>query len=452
MQKTLFISCFFNLVGRNILYTDVFKILSSKPDLKIVLLVPAGKGIVFEREFGGPAVMVEEIQFRRLAVRNLLFHLLSWHLLSTKSKKIHKLVQLKKDNNYFNFLVTSLLAGLGKSGAVRRVFRTLDYLLMPRGGFGYLFNKYNPDLVLATDIQDLRTQEFSDTTLIREAKRRGVASIGLGRSWDSMTTKGLLRTLPDKLVVQTEDIKKQAVEYHSVDPESIYVVGTPHYDKYINSQRTTREVFFIKTGLDPNRRLILLVLPSDIWTGDSSLNIRLLELFAGLKEQVVVRFPIFGKIDVGGFAPSSNMVFDSPNNSEHLEESLLDRQDDDHLADLLYHSDVVVTGASSIIVDAAMFNKPAVLIGFDGDVQKPYWASMKRYYDYEHQKLILDRGFFQVAYNKDELIDLVKTYINNPLTGAAGRKKVAETFCPNKDGRSGLRLADLIWNTLTQKS
>ena len=122
------------------------------------------------------------------------------------------------------------------------------------------------------------------------------------------------------------------------------------------------------------------------------------------------------------------------------------------MADLLYHSDVVVTGASSIVVDAAIFNKPAVLIGFDGDAQKPYWASMRRYYDYEHQKSILNNGLFQVAGDKDKLIDLVKTYINNPLVGAAGRKKIAETFCLNKDGRSGLRLADLIWNTLTQKS
>ena len=75
MQKTIFISCFFNLVARNILYTDVFKILSSRNDLKIILLVPTGKKAVFEREFGGPTVVVEEIQFCRLSRLNLLFHL-----------------------------------------------------------------------------------------------------------------------------------------------------------------------------------------------------------------------------------------------------------------------------------------------------------------------------------------------------------------------------------------
>ena len=451
MQRTLFISCFFNLVTRNILYTVFFKILSSRPDLKIVLLVPAGKKVIFEREFGGPTVVIEEIQFYRLSGINLLFHLLSWHLLNTKSKKIHKLVQLKKDHNYFNFFITSLLAKLGRFNIVRRVFRTLDYLLMPRGGFDYLFDKYHPDLVLATDIQDLRVQAWSDTALIREAQRHGILSMGMGRSWDSMTTKGLLRTLPDKLVVQTADIKNQAIVYHSVDKARISVVGTPHYDKYINEPRINRTDFFKTIGLDPNRKLILLVLPSDIWTGDPELNISLLKLLAGLKEQVMVRFPIFGKIDVGGFVPPSHMVFDSPNNSEYLEESLLNRQDDDHLADLLYHSNVVVTGASSIIVDAAIFNKPAVLIGFDGDEVKPYWASMRRYYDYEHQQLILERGSFNVAKNKDELVRWVKLYLNNPEMGTAERSSVAETFCPRKDGRSSQRLADIVWNTLTHK-
>lgn len=452
MQKTIFISCFFNLVVRNILYADFFKILSFKNNVKIVLLVPSGKKNVFEKEFSGSRVITEEVKFHRLSKINLLLHLMSWYLLSTKSKKIHKLVQLKKNHNYFVFFITSLLAQLGKFNAVRHIFRVMDYWLMPRGGFDYLFSKYRPDLVLATDMQDLRTQEFSDTALVREAKRKHIFSIGMGRSWDSMTTKGLLRTLPDKLAVQTEDIKNQAVKYHSVNPKMVHVVGTPHYDKYINDKRISREDFFKKTGFDPNRKLILLVLPSDIWTGDSELNTRLLELFADLKEQVIVRFPIFGEINMRGFVTPPHMVFDAPINSEYLEESLLSRQDDDHLADLLYHSDVVVTGASSIVVDAAIFNKPTVLIGFDGDKPRPYWASMKRYYDYEHQRLILERGSFRVANNKDELISLIKMYFDNPMIGAIERNKVAETFCLNKDGQSGLRLANLIWNTLTPKN
>ena len=81
--------------------------------------------------------------------------------------------------------------------------------------FDYLFNKYKPDMVLATDIQDLRVQEICDTRW-SERLKEGYLQYGYGRSWDSMTTKGLL-TLPTKLVVQSVSIKDQAVRYHSVD-------------------------------------------------------------------------------------------------------------------------------------------------------------------------------------------------------------------------------------------
>ena len=250
--------------------------------------------------------------------------------------------------------------------------------------FDYLFNKYKPDMVLATDMQDLRVQELCDTSLVREAKRRGIYSMGMGRSWDSMTTKGLLRTLPTKLVVQSVSIKDQAVRYHSVDSEQIVVTGTLHYDKYVLDERTSRETFFRELGFDPSKKLILLTIPSDIWTGNASLSHYLLNIFSQLNDQIIVRFPLFGKVDIGDFKPAQTMVFDNPYNSDRLEESRLSISDDDHLADLIYHSDVVVTGPSSIILDASIFNKPIVLIGFDGEEARPYGQSMARYYDYEH--------------------------------------------------------------------
>ena len=61
-----------------------------------------------------------------------------------------------------------------------------------QGMFDYLFNKYKPDMVLATDIQDLRVQELCDTRW-SERLKEGYLQYGYGRSWDSMTTKGLLK-------------------------------------------------------------------------------------------------------------------------------------------------------------------------------------------------------------------------------------------------------------------
>ncbi len=433
---------------RNILETEFFRILRGRRDLRIVLLAPEKNGDFFRKEFGGPNIIVEEVPIRPMAKINLLFHLLSWNLLRTRSKKIHRLVRLRKDHNYFWYFLTAFLNGLGGWPVIRKIFRYLDYRLVSSGGFEDLFDRYRPAAVLATDIQDLRVQESSDAALIRAARRRGIFSVGMSRSWDSMTTKGLLRTLPDILAVQTEDIKSQAVAYHSVPTDRIVVVGVPHYDAYITGVRISRKDLFQKIKLDPTRKLIFFAPPSDIWTGDRSLNPYLLKTIARAGEQVVVRFPIFGELNVGDFVAPPYIVFDRPGNAARLEESLLSRHDDAHFADLLYHSDLVVTGPSSVILDAAVFGKPTVLIGFDGAKVKPYWQRLSRYYDYEHQESAIRTGGIKIARNSEELLEYIKEDLAHPEIGRDARRGLAESFCPGLDGRSGARLADLVMKNL----
>ncbi len=447
-MKTVFITCFFNLVVRNVLATAFFRVLKARKDLRLVLLVPEGKRDFFQKEFGGGNVVLEEVPFRKLSRINLFFHVWSWHLLSTRSKKIHKLVQLGKSCNYFQYFITSLIAWSGKFSLARRLFRWLDYRLVPGGGVNDLFEKYDPVAVFASDIQDLRAQEYSDTYFIREARRRGVFSVGMSRSWDSMSTKGLLRTLPDLLVVQSENIKDQAVQYHNVPADIIRVVGTPHYDFYLTGQRRPRADFFRAFGLDPAKKLVLVALSSDIWTGDSNNNPYLLEAFAGLDSQVIARFPIFGGVNLGDFKLPTNVVLDAPRHTAKLEEAFLSREDDEHLADLLYHSDVVVTGPSSIVLDAAIFGKPVVLVGFDGEKTKPLWASLRRYYEYEHQQAVICSGELKIAKNREELVGLIRHYLANPQDGQGGRQRVAEGVCYKLDGKSGERLAEVILENL----
>ena len=450
-KKTIFISCFFNLVVRNILATPFLDILKANKDLLIVLLVPEGKGQFFQKEFGASNVRVEEALFKKPSRINILFHILSWNLLSAPTKKIHKKVQLGKDHNFIKYIATSFIAWLGSSILIRRAFRLLDYWLMPRNDFANFFSRYQPSAVMATDIQDLRVQELSDVALLREARHRGIPTIGMTRSWDSITTKGLLRVLPDVLAVQSETIKKQAIKYHSVNSRDIIVTGMPHYDAYLMGSRMPREQFFKSIKLNPNKKLIFLAVPSDMWVKDKSFNQYLLNIFCDLETQIIARFPIFGDVTIGNFKPPSTMVFDIPKTSARLEDSLLHRSDDEHLADLLYHSDAVVTGPSSIILDAAIFNKPIVLIGFDGEKPRPYYESFRRYYDYEHQQFVIKQGSLPIAYSKEELIHFVNDALKHPERNEGGRKQIAENVCFKLDGKSGERLVEAVLTVRVKK-
>jgi CDP-glycerol glycerophosphotransferase (TagB/SpsB family) len=127
---------------------------------------------------------------------------------------------------------------------------------------------------------------------------------------------------------------------------------------------------------------------------------------------------------------------------------MLRRSDDDHLADLLYHSDVVVTSPSSIVLDAAVFGKPTILIGFDGTKPKPFWDSLRRYYDYEHQQAVIQEGNLNIAERPEEMVTLIRQYLNEPGSQKDNEKRIAERACYRLDGKSGERLADTILRLL----
>ena len=120
---------------------------------------------------------------------------------------------------------------------------------------------------------------------------------------------------------------------------------------------------------------------------------------------------------------------------------------DSHLADLLYHSDAVVAFASSLAIDAALFNKPIVFIGFDGE-PRPYWRSLKRFYDFDHLRRFLVIGGVRFAKNMEELLGYIRSYLDNSRLDEDGRKAIIKEYSWKLDGKSGERLANFLLEQL----
>ena len=109
---------------------------------------------------------------------------------------------------------------------------------------------------------------------------------------------------------------------------------------------------------------------------------------------------------------------------------------------------MVIAFASSLAIDAVVFDKPVVFIGFDGTPGRPYWQSLCRFYDYDQQRSILSTGGIKLAKNMEELVRYVRDYLANPALDREGRKKIIEERCWKLDGRSSERLANVILNNL----
>ena len=115
------------------------------------------------------------------------------------------------------------------------------------------------------------------------------------------------------------------------------------------------------------------------------------------------------------------------------------------------HSDVVINVASTIAIEASIFDTPVVNIAFDQDdaETRPFLTSPLRYYSYTHYQQIVRAGAVRIAKSATELTDLVNGYLVDRSRDAAGRRRVVAEQCEFADGRSAERLAGVIVRELT---
>ena len=119
-----------------------------------------------------------------------------------------------------------------------------------------------------------------------------------------------------------------------------------------------------------------------------------------------------------------------------------------HLADTLRHSDVVVNVASTIAIEASIFDTPVVNVSFDGEAECEFARSARRYYRFTHYANITGRHGVRVADTPSQLVELVGRYLEDPGLDRQGRRAIVEEQCQFLDGRSGARVSEAILEEL----
>jgi hypothetical protein len=77
-------------------------------------------------------------------------------------------------------------------------------------------------------------------------------------SWDNLTSKGLIRVLPDHVIVWNEAQAHEATTLHGVPPDRITVTGAQTFDRWFAMRPSrSREEFCRTVGLDPGRPYLL---------------------------------------------------------------------------------------------------------------------------------------------------------------------------------------------------
>lgn len=437
-QPTIFITSFHPLIMRNILATPILDELL-EAGVRVVVFAPEKTKFYFEWEFGAQGVIAESVG-RARSRREHLFRYLSLAALDTRALAIKRMTELGGSGRW-------LAPVLGRSRALRAGVRALVRRAMPGDRFAACFERYQPAAVFATDVQ-----HANDVRLLHEARARGIPALGMVRSWDNLTSKGLIPVLPDILLVNNEIVREEAIRLHDVPAERIRVVGIPHYDAYVAGRRSPREAFFRRIGGDPAKRLIVFTPTGDRYLAQNTVDA---DIVAILRErapadcQILVRLPPHDHVaSLENVASDDRVIIERPAppyatiNPRKVE---FDFEMDRHLADTLAHACLVVSGPSTIAIDAAVFDRPVILAAFDGFAVRPYRESVRRYFDYEHHQPVLASGGVRVARSVAEFVEHLNAYLAHPELDRAGRKQIVATECWRMDGRSSHRVAEALF-------
>ena len=294
-----------------------------------------------------------------------------------------------------------------------------------------------------------------EAAILREARRRGVKSVALINSWDKLTSRSMIRLLPDLMIVHNEIMKRDAMTHADMPEERIRVVGIPHYDVFVNSHPRSREEFCEKIGADPNKRIIMFCpLGKRYYNTDPEI----IEMILSLRDQekiprdlqILVRFPPNDIVDIEKIAHKDQLLLVQPGirfteGDERRMDWDMSNEDIQLFVDTLTHVSLVVCYVSSISVDASVFDKPII------HVRKRIGKDLRAFelsYALTHYQPILASGGVRVVYDQKEFSEWINKYLENPKLDSAGRRRIVEGQCWKLDGKAGERKARIILEML----
>ena len=451
--------------ARNFLRSDVFIGLAEK--CKVLVVSPLSKDPNFIEEFGRPGVTFEDLPVRRSKSRSviekLLFVLQTYWF--TKKNPIETLMMLKNDLarlhpiRYLLYVVYSEI-----TGRIPFFERALENLYLKEASdivAERLLRHNNVDLVFAT--HGYAQEEMS---ILLAARKMGIPVVMMIHSWDNITSKSGLkqmtssevgRLLPvrlvDRFIVWNEIMADELRDMYGVSWGRIFISGIPQFDSYMGVEKlVSREEFFKKLGMDPDKKVLFLLATAPSLVHDQTVVVKTIidVMRSGAlakSSQVLIRFhprtdmrdwiDLFKGPDV--FFQQPSVAFGAlPVKSGWTKEGPASNE----LGEALAHSDIVINGMSTSALDAAVFDKPIICFGFDGDPVNNKVVPL--YYKNTHYAKLLALGGIRVAWNPDQLVDCLNVYLKDSTVDAAGRKDIREKECFRLDGKAGERIAEFV--------
>ena len=138
------------------------------------------------------------------------------------------------------------------------VLLTGERALPPVPALTSRLRRISPDCVIVTPLVARGESSVRQTDTVRSARKAGVPVALAVTSWDHLTSKGLIKGRPDRVLLWNEAQRREAIELHGVAPQRITITGAQLFDQWFDREPTlSRDAFMEELGLDPARPLVL---------------------------------------------------------------------------------------------------------------------------------------------------------------------------------------------------
>ncbi|RMH16098.1 MAG: hypothetical protein D6696_19015 [Acidobacteria bacterium] len=285
------------------------------------------------------------------------------------------------------------------------------------------------------------------------ARAAGIPTATFIYSWDNLP-KGRMAVQADHFAVWSEAMRDELLSYYpEVDAGRVDVTGTPQFEPYFDpALRAPRQEVLGRLGLDPARPVIC-------YSGDDVLTSPDDPTFLADLAQAVARLPaaerpqiLFRRCPVDRSRRYDEVL------ARHPEIAVSDpawraaagdwtavvptREDVALLAGIVHHCDLVVNVASTMALDFAILDKPAIWIAYDPPGRsRPHLDNL---YRLPHFRCVHRLEPLYWARSREQLGDLVRRALRRPEERRAARRAWVAEIAHQPLDQASRRLAGAL--------
>ena len=455
LPKRLLVSIPIGMSARNIIHTDVFLEISKNFNLVIMShftpkqLIPRSVNTLADHITIIKYIDLNQIQKMLIRLYRRIDIIYFWSKFKTATLKRH--IEKLKQESFVKYLLLFKLAV---------VWNTMLKIGLGQKIISFIYkNKAYERILKQYDIDALFVPSYNvkeDMLLMNAAKRIGIPIVCSVHSWDNLPVRGSLIAEPDLLLVWNNIMMEQAQILHCIPKEKIRVIGLPQYDYYTyKTPLLSKKEYMQKINIEKYEKIITYTCSAErVFPDEDVFLLRLIELVQKKtfgNAILIIRLHPTERIKqyLKLFKGKKDILIDVPGGSfAATYVSSIEHNDIQNFVNLIKHSDVVINLASTVTIDASIFNVPVVNVAYNTKLPPYAWNAAKKWYKTTHYNNVVKTQGIRIARSEEELIRYIQDYLRDPTLDKEGRERLIKEQCYKIDGKATERILSALENAI----